>query len=350
MFRIEELVTELHVGGEHCRASVGGGEERGNEVLLRRQLIECVGRPDVVLEIGDAAILPEWDSRHRPVGASHDVSHRRATLHFATQLRVEEEWARRMVERALGACVVQHDDGTRPAMHDLDIEYAGRPGGAIEVVAAVDARCTELWRLVNDGPRRIVQGLDGGWFLSLDPSTNVRRLNHALRPLLSDLESRRVIELDDWTRDPAVEEARRFGIVHATQGGTEFRGSVYFTIQLPTERAGGAVASTDDALSGWLGEWLRGDPRQDVRRKLRASGAAERHVFIVVPPFADGDFGVRDILLRDDAPLPATAPDLPQEVTHVWVASTWTSGDGFRWDPNSGWLRFDKVWGEDAAA
>jgi hypothetical protein len=76
--------------------------------------------------------------------------------------------------------------------------------------------------------------------------------------------------------------------------------------------------------------------------KLRPSGAAERHLFLVVPSFAETPFGVTQLLTSDDAELPIQAPALPPEVTHVWTACTWAPGTGMRWDPAMGWSKFEK--------
>lgn len=50
-------------------------------------------------------------------------------------LRLEEVWAQRCIAFALGVPVTQHDDGSQPGMHDLNIEYADRSPGAVEVTS-----------------------------------------------------------------------------------------------------------------------------------------------------------------------------------------------------------------------
>jgi hypothetical protein len=101
------------------------------------------------------------------------------------------------------------------------------------------------------------------------------------------------------------------------------------------------VPTRGDALARWVGEFLVHE-RQDVCVKLASSGADERHAVVIVPGFATADFAVVDLLMRDDAPLPDFAPDLPDAVTHVWVMSTCSRGWGVRWSPDAGWTRFDK--------
>jgi hypothetical protein len=48
-------------------------------------------------------------------------------------MRGEEKWAAQCIQSALGGVEVrQHDDGSRPGMHDLEIVYVDRPLGAAE--------------------------------------------------------------------------------------------------------------------------------------------------------------------------------------------------------------------------
>jgi hypothetical protein len=66
--------------------------------------------------------------------------------------------------------------------------------GAVEIVAAADADSIELWKLINgrgEGERWLVNGLQGGWLVTLDPSARAKRLlRKELPALLSELENR----------------------------------------------------------------------------------------------------------------------------------------------------------------
>ena len=104
----------------------------------------------------------------------------------------------------------------------------------------------------------------------------------------------------------------------------------------------GFVARTGDVLAEWVSEWVVRPDQADNLQKLRESGLAERHLFVVMPGFTTAPFSVVDLLTRDNAPLPTVPPKLPAEVTHLWILSLWNVGDGFRWSPDGGWSRFDK--------
>lgn len=259
-------------------------------------------------------------------------------------LRPEEEWARQLIEKALGSIVVQHDDGTSDGQFDLRI-CLGDTDAAVEVVAAADGASIELWNLLNGGDRWIEPGLVGGWMVSLVPTARATRLRLELPSLLAHLESEQIRSLRFRRPHPLVdlaERARRLGVTSLHQSGTDFPGSIYIIIELPIERTGGFVVPTGDALAAWCGEFLARDCCDDVRRKLARSGMRERHAFVLVPGFADADFGVTDLLMREGAPLPGISPTLQEEITHVWAISTWSTGSGMRWSPAEGWCRFSK--------
>ncbi len=251
-----------------------------------------------------------------------------------------------MIAQALQCRVEQYDDGSRPGMHDLDIFHIDAPVAAVEVTAAANPGLIELWKLMNPpGERWLVNGLRGGWMVVLDPSARAQQLRRELPGLLRQLEEANIRELrDDWRRaGPFDALAHELRIVGATQSGTAFEGSVYITVERPDEQSGGFVADTSNAVSEWIGRYLGEASQADVLEKLTRSGAHERHAFVLVPGFSTAPFTVIDPLMRDDSPAPTCDPRLPEAVTHVWVASTWSSGFGFRWSPDNGWTRFSKI-------
>jgi hypothetical protein len=251
-----------------------------------------------------------------------------------------------MISTELGLPVVRHDDGSTAGMYDLTIDPKGRKG-AVEVTACADPESTETWNLMNSrGEAWLVDGLRGGWLVTVLPSCRVRQLKAQLPTLLRRLEAGDITNLDladgptsDWL-EPLIE---RLGITSAYQGGTSRAGSIYLTLELVPERAGGQVPSNGDAVADWCGEFLREPKQADVLDKLRSSGAPERHAFVFVPGLTPAPWPVPYLLMADPVPLPAIAPDLPSDVTHAWVASTWSTMTGLRWSPDVGWRHFSKT-------
>jgi hypothetical protein len=263
-------------------------------------------------------------------------------------LGAEEVWARNCIREALPGCTVnQHDDGSEPSMYDLTITYPDGHTGAVEVTAAVDAQALALWKLVRrQGKPWIEPTLAGGWLVYVKPSARAKNLIRHLPDLLRDMErgGRHVVSGDQASTDQASVVASQLGIVQALRGPTEHLGTIYIMPpEQPLEQMGGCSPTTGDPLARWVSEWVSNPSRADNLWKLERSGARERHLFILVPGFDSGSFAVSDLLIALDAPLPTIPPALPAEITHVWAASTWDSGDGFRWSPDVAWERFVKV-------
>jgi hypothetical protein len=231
-------------------------------------------------------------------------------------------------------------------MYDLRVLYPDGRVAAVEVTGAVDPDSTEFWNIMTGVGRWICEGLEGGWAVHVDPSArSVSRLREDLPGLLRTFEdagTREYRPIQGYAKS-RLELADELGITHAFQGGTDTPGSVYVYPEQPSDRVSGVVADTGDALADWLAGFLADPERGDVRSKLAASGADETHAFVIVPELTTAPFGVSDLLMRDEAPLPTFDPDLPLEVSHVWTVSTWSTGFGFRWSPSEGWSSFDKT-------
>jgi hypothetical protein len=262
------------------------------------------------------------------------------------KLRGEEAWAQAMISAELGLPVEKHDDGSFPGMYDLMIDPKGRCG-AVEVTACTDPESTETWNLMNGGGDVwVVDGLSGGWLVTVFPSSRVRQLKAELPTLLRGFEAAGITNLDQaggpisaWL-EPLTERLR---IASAHQGATSRPGSIYLTIELAPERTGGLVPSNGDAIAAWCGAFLREPKQADVLDKLRRSGASERHAFVFVPGLTPAPWPVPYLLTTDPVPPPTIAPDLPAEVTDAWVTSTWSTATGLRWSPEVGWRHFSKT-------
>jgi hypothetical protein len=228
-------------------------------------------------------------------------------------------------------------------MYDLSIRYSDRPPAAVEVTAAADAGLIELWNLINgrgDG-RWEEPNLKGGWSIELAPDARAKELRAKLPDLLRRLEGHGVEGVDPSGRahGPFETELLALGVTHAIQLPTHFTGSIYPTFK---PRAG-FVPSSGTPLLDWIGPWLREPGQADNLFKLAASGAIERHLFVFLPGFTTAPFGVDIQMMKNQPILPDSDPDLPTEITHLWLMSTWSDGQGLRWGPDTGWKLFEKV-------
>ncbi|HEU5152047.1 MAG TPA: hypothetical protein VFU19_16250 [Iamia sp.] len=254
-----------------------------------------------------------------------------------------EEWACLTMSAALDATVEIHDDNSQPSMHDLEIAYPDGRLAVGEVTSNTDGASVALWKHINSGDRWIDPNLEGGWALSLRPEaqgTAVQRFVPIILRLLEGMGVRRVEPDDDDFAPAWSQQLFQLGVASASQHETAFAGSIYVTLEQPSERSGGVVDQTGADLSRWIGEFLAEPKLADVRSKLARAEVDERHAFVVVPGFSTAPFGVVN-LLWDGSYLPITDPVLPMEVTDVWIATTWSVPQGVRWSSSVGWQWFD---------
>lgn len=161
------------------------------------------------------------------------------------------------------------------------------------------------------------------------PSAKAKRIKSHLPSFLKELEMQGVRTVRPRFRASSDFEKRAtdLGISHLIQSETtSFPGSIYLTIDLSSEKSGGMVPEKGDALAEWIGDWLSRPEQQHNVVKLRSADVDERHVFVIVPSFADAPFQVVDLLSREEAPLPTVPPALPDAITHLWCVSTAASG------------------------
>ena len=118
-----------------------------------------------------------------------------------TDLRDEEKVAAATIAATLGVRVEQHDDGSRPGMHDLNVMTAGETSAAVEVTAAADPDSIQLWKLVNGRDERwTVPNLQGGWMLHLEPTARAKRLLKELPAFLEELEGKEITQIPSQRR------------------------------------------------------------------------------------------------------------------------------------------------------
>lgn len=265
------------------------------------------------------------------------------------RLRPEEMWAKVCIERALppGCSVGQHDDGSQPSMFDLRIDYPDGRIGAVEITVAVNAQELALARVLHQKVRNWrVPNLAGVWWAVLRHTAQVKDIQSALPGMLRELEQRGMEALrgSASSSDALAVKAAELHIIQVTRWKTDDAGRIFVTHQQPMEQMGGFSPATGDAVATWLSGWLAEPDQHGNREKLAASGASERHMFVFTAGFTVVPFAVTDLLATSDCPTPTLPPELPPEITDVWVMSTWREwGDGLRWSPGIGWSHFTKV-------
>ena len=92
-----------------------------------------------------------------------------------------------------------------------------------------------------------------------------------------------------------------------------------------SSRLGAAVPNDASGVVPWLSSFLDQPDKQDYVAKLRRQDADERHLFLLVGEAAP--FDVQHALSRP-GPSPDHAFALPDGLTHLWLASRYSSGSG----------------------
>lgn len=244
------------------------------------------------------------------------------------------------VESALpGVKLGLHDDGARSGMYDFDLFRGTHRIGICEVTTAADGDSIALWNLVNGDDAPLIDGgLLGGWLITLRRTARARALGAELPGHLRMLESQGIRDAD---ADPFLAaRLRRLGVTSARRGPTSRPGSVYFTIYDP-ETAGLMVDSTGESVTDWLEKWLRGPSQADNLKKLSDSEVGERHLAVMIPGFTTAPAQVEYALMSDSGPTPSRPPALPEPLTTLWLASSWSSGPLFQATRRS-WTRHTK--------
>ncbi|WP_447925124.1 hypothetical protein [Georgenia muralis] len=237
--------------------------------------------------------------------------------------RPEERAAQDLVEAALATVVHPHDDGSEPGMVDYLVD---RPTGRapLEVIFDRQNDAAAQHKALRDTNHVLaIPDLRSAWGIHLRPGAHLKRL-------------RAYLATPGWEpcphpgrHQPVPPDLARLGV------------SALFPLSRATPRTVqlNQAVSTDDLGSDPLPAWVTAvlADQDDVPTKLKRIQADERHVFIWAT--WTSSLPVQFELEDRGQPVPDTAPDLPDGVTHVWVAGTTSSAGCLVWFPDRGWWR-----------
>jgi hypothetical protein len=255
--------------------------------------------------------------------------------------------AGRIVARLTGARVTIADDNSQAGMPDLHIEYDDARTAWGEVVIDVGQGHAAQTRAFADG------GLDfqsdellWEWWVTLSPTTSLKGLEPKLTRALGTLELARehypvLTETSEVTGSPGLRQLARIGImdVCCADPPSERRGLVH---SYPSG-VGGVLALDWPGFYGWLDGFLAGASARNKRNKLARTNALERHLFVGLGPTVP--WAALHVLDRDlPYPLPPADPQLPAEVTHLWLYAAGYQERCLTWWPERGWLDAQQHW------
>jgi hypothetical protein len=249
------------------------------------------------------------------------------------------EAAKAIIAAYTGERVVTYDDQSKPSMHDLEIHYADGHWAAVEVTASEDQQRVGDFAALHKQPVIQDHRLRQGWLVLLKPGALVNRARAGLSDILVQFEDAGFTEVNVHEHDAA-----------------EWACELLQSVDADIARSGIMKPGVIGLTGSMRVEWLSSDPedvvtfverfaasRPDNLSKLRNSGAPERHLFVWGGAFPQDWASLRPLGV-DIPALPSRAPNLPPEVTHVWVAA-----DGERpsrivhWTPDGSWQEAGRI-------
>lgn len=198
--------------------------------------------------------------------------------------------------------------------YDFDWHHPDGRISAMEVTSSVDARNENTLAAIRN-PRKGGSVIIGthckhAWYIRPLPTGNINAIRQRVDRLLAEVERAGYDHLfcpSDLFSSDAIKSICESGIDFGSVVTWGDPGS----IRIGPPSTGNAVC-VDDLLGAVRTEAYKADNR----RKLNAATMEERHLFVYVDP--------SNVLpwcgLVDFSP-PFTLPDIPPEITHVWVSS-----------------------------
>lgn len=258
------------------------------------------------------------------------------------QERPNESRAKTLVERTMRVELEHHDT------HG-GVDYLSPDGKvALEVTAVTDGAKDGAWQALQKSKAKGAPNaeLQGCWIIFIpDDQSGMKTFVQRVQPAIVELElagetyfDRQPAALHAITRGPLTDIYRPLleaGVERASHAPHRYREEDpdHKHRLLVSTSSGGSATGSDDALALLLDQL---DAKKDNPRKLAASGADERHLFVWIND--NTSFAIARPLSReapsgggDQWGLPSTAPSLDPAATHLWVVHE-RSGSGWFWD------------------
>jgi hypothetical protein len=240
-------------------------------------------------------------------------------------------------------------------MADIRIEYPDRSPGYAEVWTDIDEGYAGMYSNLKKVQGQLPLELDEStlkrvWFLTISGSGEVRRLSAEAPELLGELERADVVFGDVGGISalkshvhPAATRLLGLGVVRLSSRPCEADESGL--VRLYPSGISGSPLISWDAVVNWLSSTLSSIRLEDVRSKLAETRAEERHAFLGATFTSPSDvfFALEDY----EESLPARDPDLPPEITHVWLMRAFVPGGCIAWFPDRGWFNPKYHWATD---
>lgn len=259
--------------------------------------------------------------------------------------RVEEFTARKFLESFLNLDLQLADIG---GTSQVDYNFSkDELNCSLEVSRFTDQVQKGLWKGYSHGDEMLhFHLLRRHWLLSARGIPKTKDVEKYIFPALHTLE-RYFLEsywpsLQSWWFEherelKAVAQAFEIVGIESAQSGTQMfyqddNSMFNIGIMYGNNWIYGGPNSALEILEEYIGR------TEDNLEKLAQSGADERHLWLWLDEHSLR--GVADAFKDEDAALPSRKPNLPPEVTHLWIVND-VNGLGWRFDPEPGWSKLN---------
>jgi hypothetical protein len=156
------------------------------------------------------------------------------------------------------------------------------------------------------------------WLIFPAKGARIDKIRAAADAHLSRLEKEGIDKFScvrDWRQASVQDVCRDLNVA----SGSVIPTAATPTIRIALPSAGGAVGASVAIKAGEKEAW-----KQDNRKKLGAARTSERHLVVYIDPIN----GLPWVALADFEP-PSALPNLPEEITHIWLVGHAEEKDKF---------------------
>jgi hypothetical protein len=244
--------------------------------------------------------------------------------------RENERFAREIVKKYLSTEVKIHDTGLKPSMVDLLIELHNE-SAPLEITSATTQRHMKLMNELQkpNATKYIIPGWKNQWFFFAGEGLTVKNLKENLQSLPSSVEDE-LLHMGHTFMPPF--RLKRLGIEGAMKWPAGAPGEVLLGVHIEH-----GPIEIPDITGDWVSDFLQQPEQKDVLSKVGKYKTSQRHVFIWAEPTVPRP--VRIALSQASyRKLPIKPPQLPTEVTHLWLGALHHTPTVIAWFPDDiGW-------------
>lgn len=228
-----------------------------------------------------------------------------------SEMNHAETVAKRIVEGLLlGTMEYQREQSHGEC--DFELRYHSGTTAAVEVTASVDQTQIETIAAIRDkkkgGASFRATKCKKSWVIFSNKRARIENIRRVADEYLSRLEQTGIEEFS-WIRDSHHQIVSDVCHDLGVMSGRVISAVTTPKICIASPVGGGAVGPSIAIIAGEKEAW-----KQDNRKKLAATKTVERHLVVYI----DVTNGLPWIALTDFEP-PSTLPNLPEEITCIWL-------------------------------